>query len=293
VQGALGLEQKYAPRSPTAETRRVHLPEENAGRKSCRKTQAQVPREQCCARRRTRSANGARFLHRTGPGINDTDSQTLPRQGSPHTKPTGPAPTTIASKTVLITFPFASEFTYGCKPWRGLRRAQSHPASAGAEALRARQTGLLKQPLKNEGRIWATLPDKIRREINGTTPSATVIDGNSMVVYYPNLKEEEVYDLEKRPMLKDSLQAITAGLDLQQLNNYYYVQASKEGAEYQITLTPKTAAVFKIVKWVTVTVNQNLCSSRSYTRFNVSTHPTPGHKCYAPTRSGWSRILAR
>jgi hypothetical protein len=30
--------------------------------------------------------------------------------------------------------PLASESTYGCKPWRGLRRAQSHPASAGAEA---------------------------------------------------------------------------------------------------------------------------------------------------------------
>jgi outer membrane lipoprotein-sorting protein len=139
--------------------------------------------------------------------------------------------------------------------------SESRP-SIEAKFLEERQTGLLKQPLKNEGRIWATLPDKIRREINGTTPSATVIDGNNMVVYYPNLKEEEVYDLEKRPMLKDSLQAITAGLDLQQLNNYYYVQASKEGAEYQITLTPKTAAVSKIVKWVTVTVNQNLLPSR-------------------------------
>ncbi|HYY28284.1 MAG TPA: outer membrane lipoprotein carrier protein LolA [Chthoniobacterales bacterium] len=144
---------------------------------------------------------------------------------------------------------------------RRIQAASESRPSFEANFLEERETGVLKQPLKNEGKIWATLPDKIRREINGATPSATVIDGNNMVVYYPNLKEEEVYDLEKRPMLKDSLQAITAGLDFQQLNNYYYVQASRQGAEYQITLTPKTSAVSKIVKWVVVTVNQNLLPS--------------------------------
>jgi len=30
-----------------------------------------------------------------------------------------------------------------------------------------------------------------------------------MLVYYHSLKEEEVYDLEKRPLLKDSLRALT------------------------------------------------------------------------------------
>jgi len=34
------------------------------------------------------------------------------------------------------------------------------------------------------------------------------------------MKEEEVYDLEKRPTLKNSLQALTAGLDFQQLNKF-------------------------------------------------------------------------
>ena len=72
-----------------------------------------------------------------------------------------------------------------------------------------RHTAILKEPVRNEGKIWAVLPDKIRREIGGKTPSATVIDGKKMLVYYPSLKEEEVYDLEKRPLLKDSLRALT------------------------------------------------------------------------------------
>jgi outer membrane lipoprotein carrier protein len=138
--------------------------------------------------------------------------------------------------------------------------AASKP-SFQANFIEERQTGLLKQPVRNEGKIWATLPDKIRREIGGATPSATVIDGNNMVVYYPNLKEAEEYDLGKRPILKESLQALTAGLDFQQLNNFYYVQASNEGREYRVTLTPKTSAVSKVVNWVVLTVNSDLLPS--------------------------------
>lgn len=89
-----------------------------------------------------------------------------------------------------------------------------------------------------------------------------MIDGKKMVVYYPNLKEEEMYDLEKRPMLKDSLRALTAGLDLQQVNGFYNVEAAKDGGAYRITLTPKTAAVSKVVKWVSLTVDQNLLPSQ-------------------------------
>lgn len=134
---------------------------------------------------------------------------------------------------------------------------QSKP-SLQANFSEERHAAALKEPLRNEGKIWATLPGKIRREVGGNMPSATVIDGKKMVVYFPNLKEEEVYDLEKQPMLKDSLQALTAGLDFQQANRFYNIVAAKEGNKYRITLTPKTATVSKVVSWVVLTVDQNL-----------------------------------
>ena len=37
----------------------------------------------------------------------------------------------------------------------------------------------------NEGRFWFTPPDRVRPEITGKSPSATVIDGNTMIIYYP------------------------------------------------------------------------------------------------------------
>jgi outer membrane lipoprotein-sorting protein len=138
---------------------------------------------------------------------------------------------------------------------------ESNP-SIQANFIEERHTAILKEPVRNEGKIWAVLPNKIRREIRGNRPSATVIDGKKMVVYYPNLKEEEMYDLEKRPVLKDWLRALTAGLDLQQVNSFYNVEAAKDGGTYRIILTPKTAAVSKVVKWVSLTVDQNLLPSQ-------------------------------
>jgi outer membrane lipoprotein-sorting protein len=125
-----------------------------------------------------------------------------------------------------------------------------------------RHLAMLKDPVVNEGKVWFTLPDKIRREIGGKTPSTTVIDGKKMSIYYPNYQQLEVYDLEKRPVIKDSLRALTAGLNFREVTSYYDMQGSKNGSEYQITLSPKTAAVRKLVKTVDLTIDENLTPMR-------------------------------
>jgi outer membrane lipoprotein-sorting protein len=121
-----------------------------------------------------------------------------------------------------------------------------------------RHLAMLKEPIVNEGKVWFTLPDKIRREIGGKTPSTTVFDGKKMSIYYPNYQQVEVYDVEKRPMLKDSLRALTAGLDLRGVANFYEIEGSKEGNLYRIRLTPKTASVKKLVRSVELVIDNNL-----------------------------------
>jgi outer membrane lipoprotein-sorting protein len=120
-----------------------------------------------------------------------------------------------------------------------------------------RHVAMLKDPIVNEGKVWFTLPDKIRREIGGKTPSTTVFDGKKMSIYYPNYQQVEVYDVEKRPMLKDSLRALTAGLDLRGVASFYEIEGSKDGS-YHIRLTPKTASVKKLVRSVELTIDDNL-----------------------------------
>jgi len=125
-----------------------------------------------------------------------------------------------------------------------------------------RHLAMLKDPVVNEGKVWFTLPDKIRREIGGKTPSTTVTDGKKVSIYYPNYQQLEVYDLEKRPIIKDTLRALTAGLNFREVANYYAIEGSKNGSEYQLTLTPKTAAVRKLVKTVDLTIDENLTPLR-------------------------------
>jgi outer membrane lipoprotein-sorting protein len=133
--------------------------------------------------------------------------------------------------------------------------------SFSANFREERHNPMLKDPVVNEGKVWFTLPDKIRREIDGKTPSTTVIDGKKMSIYYPNFKEVEVYDMEKRPMLKDSISAITAGLDFRRVTNFYTIEGSKDDSEYHLRLTPKTASVKKLVQSVDVTIDENLTPS--------------------------------
>src|SRR5271165_7489415 len=123
-----------------------------------------------------------------------------------------------------------------------------------------RHLAMLKEPVVNEGKVWFTLPDKIRREIGGKTPSTTVTDGKKVSIYYPNYQQVEVYDLEKRPIIKDTMRALTAGLNFREISSYYNVEGSKDGNAYQITLTPKTASVRKLVKSVDLTLDENLRS---------------------------------
>ncbi|MBV8176677.1 MAG: outer-membrane lipoprotein carrier protein LolA, partial [Verrucomicrobia bacterium] len=71
-----------------------------------------------------------------------------------------------------------------------------------------------------------------------------------------------IYDLEKRPIIKDSLRALTAGLNFREIGSYYNVEGTKEGNGYHVTLTPKTASVRKLVRTVDLTIDENLAPTR-------------------------------
>lgn len=143
-----------------------------------------------------------------------------------------------------------------------LQALHNNQPSLQANFREERRLAMLKEPVVNEGKVWFTLPDKVRREIEGNTPSTTVIDGKKMSIYYPNYQQLEIYDLEKRPIIKDSLRALTAGLNFREIGSYYNVEGSKDGNVYHITLTPKTASVRKLVKSVDLTLNENLTPAR-------------------------------
>jgi outer membrane lipoprotein-sorting protein len=134
--------------------------------------------------------------------------------------------------------------------------SQSNPALE-ANFHEERHLPMLKEPVITDGKIWFSLPNKIRREIEGKKPSTTIINSKTMTIYYPKFDEAEQYDLDKRPMVKDSIRALTAGLNFQNLNRQYDVQASGDKNGYQIFLTPKSVSVRRMLKSATLYLSKD------------------------------------
>jgi outer membrane lipoprotein-sorting protein len=139
-----------------------------------------------------------------------------------------------------------------------LETVYQNRTSLQANFKEERHMAILKEPVVNQGKIWFTPPDKIRREITGNSPSTTVIDGKKMTIYYPKLQTAEQYDLVKRPIIRQSLEALTAGLNFQRVSDYYSIEGTKDGNTYVITLTPKTAAIRRLVKSLTLSMQTDL-----------------------------------
>ena len=139
-----------------------------------------------------------------------------------------------------------------------LETVYQNRTSLQADFKEERHMAILKDPVVNQGKIWFTPPDKIRREITGNSPSTTVIDGKKMTIYYPKLKTAEQYDLVKRPIIRQSLEALTAGLNFQRVGDYYNIEGTKEDKSYVITLSPKTASIRRLVKSLTLTMQTDL-----------------------------------
>jgi outer membrane lipoprotein-sorting protein len=141
---------------------------------------------------------------------------------------------------------------------RRLESVYQNRTSLEANFREERHMSILKEPVISEGKIWFTPPNKIRRETTGNSPSTTVIDGRKMTIYYPNLKTAEQYNLEKRPIIRESLQALTAGLNFQRIADYYNIEGSKQDKTYTVTLTPKTPSIRRLVKSLTLTIHTDL-----------------------------------
>ncbi|MCE9610129.1 MAG: outer membrane lipoprotein carrier protein LolA [Chthoniobacter sp.] len=139
-----------------------------------------------------------------------------------------------------------------------MRNLQEHRAkfpALTADFVEERTTHLLTKPLSSEGTIAFQAPNKFRREVKGSSPSMTVTDGVKLWIYYPAFKEAELYTLGQKQFFDDSIAALTAGLNFQNVEKFYTYTAAREAAGYRLALTPRTGGLRRMVKELAVFVD--------------------------------------
>ena len=166
---------------------------------------------------------------------------------------------------------------------KNLQERRAKFPSLSADFVEERNTHLLTKPLLSEGNIAFQVPNKFRREVTGNSPSLTVSNGQKLRIYYPNFKEAELYTLGQKAFFDDSIAALTAGLNFQRLEQFYTCKAFKESSGYRLVLTPRGSGLKRMVKELTVWVDDEYKIDRSETILPKGDRVVTTYKNQRPT----------
>lgn len=122
---------------------------------------------------------------------------------------------------------------------------------------------LMNKPINSTGEVWFQKPNKFRREVKGSSPSLTVSDGQQLWIYYPKFKSAEKYSLGKHSPLDSGIAALTAALNLENVESSYQISASKLASGYELQLTPRNPSLKRLLKTFNIQMNGDLQVQRT------------------------------
>ena len=136
------------------------------------------------------------------------------------------------------------------------KRASSPQMSADFQE--EKNVKMLNKPIVSAGKVWFQSPNKFRREAKGNSPSITVSDGQHLWIYYPKFQSAEHYSLGKHSPLDAGINAITASLNLENVEATYHISGTKEADGYQLQLLPRNPSMKKFLQTFTIRMNNDL-----------------------------------
>jgi outer membrane lipoprotein carrier protein len=144
-----------------------------------------------------------------------------------------------------------------------IREKRAAAPQVQADFQEEKNVKMLNKPIVSSGKIWFQSPNKFRREAKGTSPSITVSDGQQLWIYYPKFNSAEHYSLGKRSPLDAGISAITASLNLENVEATYHISATKEADGYQLQLLPRNPSMKRFLQTFTIRMNNDLQVART------------------------------
>jgi outer membrane lipoprotein-sorting protein len=144
-----------------------------------------------------------------------------------------------------------------------IRQKRAAAPQVQADFREDKNVHLLNKPIASSGKVWFQAPNKFRREAKGSAPSVTVSDGQQLWIYYPKFQSAEHYSLGKRSPLDAGIAALTAGLNLENIENTYRITARKREKGYELELVPRAPSLKKFLQKFTIQLNDDLQVERT------------------------------
>jgi chaperone LolA len=171
---------------------------------------------------------------------------------------------------VLVALPLRAADLTPAETQAVLKALEEHRAkspSLTADFVEEKTSHLLTKPLVSSGTISFQVPNKFRRDVTGKNPSITVSNGQKLWIYYPGFKEAELYTMGQKAYFDDSVAALTAGLNFQNIDKFFTYKASREGAgaPYRFQLTPRSGGLKRMVNELEVWVDEDAKIQRTET----------------------------
>ena len=136
-----------------------------------------------------------------------------------------------------------------------IREKRAAAPQVQAEFQEEKTVHMLNKPITSAGKMWFQAPNKVRREAKGNSPSITVSNGQQLWIYYPNFKSAEQYTLGRRSPLDAGIAAITASLNLENVEGTYNITATKEADGYELQLTPRNPSMKRLLQSFRIRLN--------------------------------------
>jgi chaperone LolA len=139
-----------------------------------------------------------------------------------------------------------------------IREKRAAAPQVQADFQEEKSVKMLNKPIVSSGKIWFQAPNKFRREAKGNSPSITVSNGQLLWIYYPKFKSAERYELGKRSPLDAGISAITASLNLENVEATYNITATKEADGHQLQLMPRNPSMKRFIQTFSIKINNEL-----------------------------------
>lgn len=139
-----------------------------------------------------------------------------------------------------------------------IREKRATAPQIQAEFQEEKHVHLLNKAINSSGKVWFQPPNKFRREVRGSSPSVTISDGQQLWIYYPTFKSAEHYSLGKRSPLDAGIAAITASMNLENVETLYHITATREGNGWVLQLLPRNPSMKRFLQSFTIRINNEL-----------------------------------